>query len=94
MSDHDPAKPALAKDNPDPPQGGEGDKGLGSQTGAEGAAADSGDAVTKAMPQRRGYVRYPDGEDPDQGRPDAVPQEGHVEEHAKRTGDASPGAKD
>jgi hypothetical protein len=46
------------------------------------------------MPQRRGDVRYPDGEDPDEGRPDAVPQEGHVEEHAKRTGDASPGAKD
>jgi hypothetical protein len=94
MSDDDPAKPALGEDNPDPPEGDQGDKGLGSRTGAEGAAADSGEDVTKDMPQRRGDVRYPDGEDPDEARPDAVPQEGHVEEDPKRTGDASPGAKD
>jgi hypothetical protein len=95
MSEHDePAKPALSKDNPDPPRGTEGDKGLGSETDAEGAAADSGDDVTKDMPKRRGEVRYPDVEDPDEHRPTAVPQEGHVEKNPDTSDDASTGAKD
>ncbi len=95
MSEHDePAKPALSKDNPDPPRGEEGDKGLGSETGAEGAAADAGEDVTKLTPKRRGEVRYPDVENPDEYRPTRVPQEGHVEEDPDTTEDASPGAKD
>ena len=41
MSEQDESsKPALKQDNPDPDIGDEGDKGLGTETGAEGAAAD------------------------------------------------------
>ena len=94
MSDDDPAKPALSEDNPDPPRGDEGDKGLGTETGAEGAAADTGDSVVHDIPERRGEVRYPDVEDPDEHRPSAAPQEGHVEEDPDTSDDASTGAKD
>jgi hypothetical protein len=95
MSEHDePAKPALSEDNPDPPRGDEGGKGLGTETGAEGAAADPDDSVTKEMPDRRGEVRYPDGEDPDEHRPPAVPKEGRVDEDPDTVDDASTGAKD
>ena len=87
-------KAALRRDNPDPDAGDEGDKGLGSETGAEGAAADSGDDVTKEMPDARGEVRYPDMEDPDEMRSDVVLEEGDVEEDPDTSTDAAPGAKD
>jgi hypothetical protein len=87
-------KPALRKDNPDPDIGGEGDKGLGTETGAEGGAADSGRDVTKEMPDARGEVRYPDVEDPDELRSDAVPVEGEVDTDPDTETDAAPGAKD
>jgi hypothetical protein len=87
-------KAALRKDNPDADAGEEGGKGLGTETGAEGAAADSGGDVTKAMPDARGEVRYPDVEDPDEHRSDAVPKEGHADEDPDTTTDAAPGAKD
>ena len=87
-------KGALRKDNPDPDIGDEGDKGLGSETGAEGAAADPGEDVTKSMPDARGEVRYPDVEDPDELRSDAVPEEGHVDTDPNTETDAAPGAKD
>ena len=95
MSEQDePRKPALRRDNPDPDIGGEGDKGLGSETGAEGAAADPGGGVTESMPDARGEVRYPDVEDPDALRSDAVPEEGGVDEDPDTETDAAPGAKD
>jgi hypothetical protein len=87
-------KAALRKDNPDPDVGDEGDKGLGTETGAKGAAADSGEDVTKSMPDARGEVRYPDVEDPDEQRSDAVPEEGGVDEDPDTSTDAAPGAKD
>ncbi len=87
-------KGALRKDNPDPDVGPEGDKGLGSETGAEGAAADPGHDVTDEMPDARGEVRYPDVEDPDKVRSDAVPEEGGVDEDPDTATDAAPGAKD
>ena len=87
-------KPALRKDNPDPDSGDEGDKGLGTETGAEGAAADSGEDVTESMPDARGEVRYPDVEDPDEQRSDAVPEEGAVDKDPDTSTDAAPGAKD
>ena len=45
------------------------------------------------MPDSRGEVRYPDHEDPDELRSDAVPQEGEVEEDPATRGEASRGAK-
>jgi hypothetical protein len=87
-------KPALRKDNPDPDSGDEGDKGLGTERGAEGAAADSGEDVTESMPDARGEVRYRDVEDPDKQRSDAVPEEGEVDEDPDTSTDAAPGAKD
>ena len=91
MSEHDESsKPALNRDNPDPDSGDEGDKGLGSETGA----SDEGSDVIEEMPEARGEVRYPDVEDPDDVRPNVVPQEGGVEEDPDTaTDDAAPGAE-
>jgi hypothetical protein len=87
----EPAKPALDDDNPEPPKGDKGDRGLGTETGA----AQAGDQdLLERMPERRGEVKYPDVEQPDELRPDVVPQEGHVEEDPERVDDASTGAKD
>ena len=95
MSEQDEAgKPALSSDNPDPDVGEEGEKGLGTETGAEGAAADEGGGVVESMPDARGEVRYPDTEDPDEQRSDAVPQEGGVDEDPDTATDAAPGAED
>ena len=46
------------------------------------------------MPDARGEVRYPDVEDPDELRSDAVPEEGEVDEDPDTETDAAPGAKD
>ena len=95
MSEHDESnEPALNRDNPDPDVGDEGDKGLGSESGAEGAAVDEDQPVTDMMPEARGEVRYPDVEDPDDVRPDVVPEEGEVEEDPDTATDAAPGADD
>ena len=84
-------KPALDDDNPEPPRGDKGEKGLGTEAGV----ARAGDQdVLDRMPDRRGEVKYPDVEKPDEHRPDVVPQEGHVEEDPARSHDASKGAKD
>lgn len=89
MGDHDEsAKPALSKDTP-PAEEGQGKEGLGTESGA----SDEGSNVTKKMPDARGEVRYPDMEDPDELRSDAVPQEGKVEENPATEGEASRGAK-
>ena len=94
-SEHDESsKPALNRDNPDPDSGAEGDKGLGTESGAEGAAADEGESVVDQMPEARGEVRYPDMEDPDEKRSDAVPEEGRVEKDPDTATDATPGAHD
>ena len=92
MSEHDESsKPALNSDNPDPHRGDEGDKCLGTETGA----SDEGSDLTEEMPEARGEVRYPDVEDPDEVRPNVVPVEGGVEEDPDTvTDDAAPGAKD
>jgi len=92
MSEHDEtAKPALDADNADPPEGPDGGKGLGTDTGAEITA---GSDVIDSMPEARGEVRYPDDEDVDKMRPAVVPMEGHVEEDPDTATDASTGAKD
>ncbi|HEV7564974.1 MAG TPA: hypothetical protein VGO31_03325 [Microbacteriaceae bacterium] len=91
MSSHDSSKPALDADNPEPPRGNKGDRGLGTEAGV----AQAGDQdVLEQMPERRGEVKYPDVEDPDEARPNIAPQEGHVEEDPKTVRDASPGARD
>jgi hypothetical protein len=91
MTDQDrPTKPALDDDNSEPPQGDKGDRGLGTRTGATQAGDPN---VLEQMPERRGEVKYPDVENPDEQRPDRVPQEGHIEEDPKTVGDASPGAR-
>ena len=91
MSEHDETgKPALRRDNPDPDRGGEGDKGLGTDTGASGEGSD----VIEEMPEARGEVRYPDVEDPDELRPEGVPEEGAVEQDPDTETDAAPGAED
>jgi hypothetical protein len=85
------AKPALDDDNPEPPKGDKGGKGLGTEAGV----AQPGDQdVLERMPERRGEVKYPDVENPDEQRPNVVPQEGHIEEDPDRSHDASKGAKD
>lgn len=91
MNDHEtPAKPALDADNAEPPRGDHGEKGLGTEAGV----AQPGDESTlEVMPERRGEGKYPDTENPDEGRPHIAPQEGHIEEDPKTVGDASPGAK-
>jgi len=90
MSDHEaPAKPALDADNSEPPRGDQGDKGLGTEAGL----AQPGDqTILKTMPDHRGNPKYPDVENPDEQRPNRVPQEGHIEEDPKTVRDASPGA--
>jgi len=91
MSEHDePSKPALNEDNP-PQQEGDGEQGLGTETGAEISA---GSNVIDSIPEARGEVRYPDTEEPDEQRPEIAPQEGHVEEDPDTATDASTGAKD
>ena len=92
MNDHEePAKPALSKDNPEPPEGDKGEKGLGT----EASVAQAGDErVLEVMPEHRGNPKYPDVENPDEGRPHLAPQEGHIEEDPDTVRDASPGAKD
>jgi len=90
MSEHDEtSKPALDEDNP-PQQEGDGQEGLGTETGAE---VSEGSDVIDSMPEARGEVRYPDMEEPDEMRPDVVPMEGHVEEDPDTETDAAPGAK-
>jgi len=91
MSEHEESKGALDKDNPDPPEGEDGEKGLGTDTGAE---VSGGTDMPGMMPEDRGEVRYPDSEDVDEQRPEVAPQEGHVEEDPDRSHDASKGAKD
>jgi len=91
MSEHDePSKPALNADNADPDKGEEGDKGLGTEVGV----SEEGSDVIDSIPESRGEVRYPDTEEPDEQRPEVVPQEGHIEEDPERATDASTGAKD
>jgi hypothetical protein len=91
MSSERPSRPALDDDNSEPPQGDKGDRGLGT----EGGVAQAGDQnVLAAMPNRRGDVKYPDVEDPDDERPHIAPQEGHIEEDPDTVRDASPGASD
>ncbi|MDX6569454.1 MAG: hypothetical protein QOH15_2032 [Gaiellales bacterium] len=90
MTDQDTStKPALDDDNPEPPRGDKGGRGLGTEAGV----TEAGDQrVLDEMPERRGEVKYPDTEHPDEQRPERVPQEGHIEEDPKRVRDASPGA--
>lgn len=91
MSEHDETgKPALRRDNPDPDRGTEGDEGLGTETGASRAGSD----LIEEMPETRGEVRYPDVEDPDEVRPEGVPEAGAVEQDPDTETDAAPGAKD
>jgi hypothetical protein len=90
MSDPDTSKPALDQDNSEPPRGDKGERGLGTEAGV----AQPGDPHTlEQMPERRGEVKYPDDENPDEDRPHIAPQEGHIEEDPETVGDASPGAK-
>ncbi len=81
---------ALDADNPEPPRGDKGGRGLGT----EGGVAQAGDQdVLDRMPDQRGAgVRYPDDENPDEERPDIAPQEGHVEVDPETVREASPGA--
>lgn len=65
-----------------------GDKGLGTETGAN----KPGDDAPERMPERRGEVKYPDVENPE--GPPRTPQEGEVVEDADKEGDASRGADD
>jgi hypothetical protein len=90
MSDHEaPAKPALNTDNPEPSRGDHGDKGLGTEAGL----AEPGDQrILETMPDHRGNPKYRDVKDPNEQRPNRVPQEGHIEEDPKSARDASPGA--
>ncbi len=91
MSEHDERKAALDADNP-PQREGDSDKGLGTETGAAGGPGEEGQDVTKLMPDARGEVRYPDVEDPDEMRPNAVPKEGDVEGAPEKSGETSSGA--
>jgi hypothetical protein len=75
---------AKNRDNPDFSD--EGDKGLGVETDAEPGGPDD---VTRLAPDRRGEVKYPDVENPDEHRPDVVPQEGRVELDPDRKTDSS-----
>ena len=96
MSEQDESKKAaLRRDNPDPDVGDEGDKGLGSETGAEGAAADPGDDVTESMPDARGEVRYPGRGGPGRGAVRRGARGGWTSTRTRtRKTDAAPGAKD
>ena len=86
--------PRLTPNNADPSEGPGGEKGLGTEEGVAGGPGPSDQDVTAKMPDARGEVRYPPGEEPDEMRPRAVPQEGHVEEDADTAGDGAPNAKD
>ena len=77
----DKSKAALASDNP-PQQPDDGGKGLGTETRGGTERERERQDVTEKAPERRGEVRYPDKEDPDENRPTPVPKEGSVEEHA------------
>jgi hypothetical protein len=91
MTDQDAStKAALDDDNSEPPRGDKGERGLGTESGVTQAGDQS---VLEEMPERRGEVKYPDVENPDEKRPDRVPQEGHIEEDPKTVRDASPGAR-
>jgi hypothetical protein len=91
MSSERPSKPALDDDNSEPPRGDKGDRGLGTEAGV----AQAGDQhALGVMPERRGDVKYPDVENPDDLRPHIAPQEGHIEEDPDTVRDASPGARD
>jgi hypothetical protein len=81
---------ALDADNPEPPRGDKGARGLGT----EGGVAQAGDRdVLDRMPDERGAgVKYPDDENPDEERPRIAPQEGRVEVDPETVRDASPGA--
>ena len=85
MSDqeHEGGKP------PAPAEEGAGEKGLGTETGAN---APGDDDVLEEMPERRGEVRYPDVENPE--GPPRTPQEGRVVEDTDETAEASRGADD
>jgi len=93
MSEHDEQASALNKDNP-PVDEESANKGLGSESGAEGGPGDDDQDVTKLMPEARGPVVYPDKEDFSEERPTSAPQEGRVEEDPDAADDASSGAKD
>lgn len=86
----DETTPALDADNPEPPRGDKGARGLGTDAGV----AQAGDQdVLEKMPEQRGAdVAYPDDENPDEERPHIAPQEGHIEVDPETVGDASPGA--
>jgi hypothetical protein len=62
-----------------------GEKGLGTETGAN----QPGDDVIEEMPEERGEVRYPDEENPE--GPPRTPKEGEVEEDDGGTKEASRG---
>lgn len=66
-----------------------GEKGLGTETGANKPGDDHGPQI---MPERRGEVVYPDVENPE--GPPRTPQEGEVDPDADEDGDASRGADD
>lgn len=91
MSD-DESKGGLHKDNPEPDD--TTDKGLGGERGGDYGSNEPGSRVTDEMPESRGEVRYPDQENPDEQREDAVPVEGGVDTDPDRARDASTGAKD
>jgi len=88
--DHDESKGGLHKDNPEPED--TTDKGLGGETGGDRGPNDPGSRVTDSMPESRGEVRYPDTENPDDAREDAVPVEGGVDTDPDRVRDASTGS--
>jgi hypothetical protein len=71
---------------PAPTEEGAGEKGLGTETGAN----QPGDDVIEEMPERRGEVRYPDDENPE--GPPRTPQEGQVVEDTDDVSEASRGA--
>ncbi len=93
MSERDESASALDKDNP-PLEEEAGDKGLGTDTGAEGGPGDEDQDITKMMPDARGPVKYPDKEEFDEQRPTTAPQEGKVDEDPETVDEASDGAKD
>lgn len=87
MSEQDEHKSALNEDNPEPED--TTDKGLGGERGGDRGPNDPGSRVTESMPESRGEVRYPDQENPDEQREDAVPVEGDVEIDPDRAHDAN-----
>jgi len=90
MSEQDEHKSALNEDNPEPED--TTDKGLGGERGGDRGPNDPGSPVIDSMPEARGEVRYPDDENPDEQREDAVPVEGGVDTDPDRVRDASSGS--